>query len=217
MKWLRAILRKHREKFTPQLDFSMEIKNAKVFLEEGFEVHSTILKGEVGPALRRLVKAKNPARNLDHLGLRLRLLKLREVPALSRLQKRIFSKIPDKGYHSQTPRRIREDAKEFREVIRDPKMGTIFSVWDGKRLGGFFGLFIHHNPHTDTRAGFGLMLDFPFQGKGIVKTAYRLMLEEALRLKVKTFHGGTSQPAVLALGEIMGRKKVAYLLRYKSS
>ncbi|MGZ3694013.1 MAG: GNAT family N-acetyltransferase [Bdellovibrionota bacterium] len=209
--WFAQMAREHRAHFNKNTDMMVPISDAAVYLRVGFEIHSTILRGKVKPALKGLMRVKNPPLTLE--GFEIRGMKTGEVPALMRLQKKVFSRIPEKGYYSHTKQRLRADKKEYLEVIRTPKRGKIFGVWQVKKLVGFFGLFVQ-DPHT---AGTGLMFDFPVQGQGLAKTAYRLMLEEAVRRGVRTFHGGTSQPAVLGLAKIMKRKATTHVLRYKSS
>lgn len=109
------------------------------------------------------------------------------------------------------------DRREYLAVMRDPKRGFLFGVFRGQKLLGYFALFIYRSSLADARAGTSLTFDFSIQGRGIAQTAYRIMLEEMKRRRVRSFHGGTSQPAVLGLAKIMRRKTVSYLLRYKKS
>jgi hypothetical protein len=47
-----------------------------------------------------------------------------------------------------------------------------------------------------------------------VKTGYRVLLEYLLQEKIRVFHGGTSQPAVQALGKIM-KRRVGFVIYVK--
>lgn len=216
-RWLKGRLRARRKEFNTRTTGGISARDAKrlipVYRAAGFRIHSEILAGETEKALRRLLKAKNPPLKIE--GLEIRPLKLKELPSAMRLQKRLFSRIPDRGFFSHTTYRLRSDEKDMRAIIKNPREGRIYGIFRGKRLMGFFGVFVHSHAALGSSGGFSLNFDFPIQKKGVAKTAYRHMLEYLVKRKVPTFQGGTSQPAVKGLADIMGRRPRSYLMIFK--
>jgi hypothetical protein len=210
-RWVKKKIAEHRKDYNSMTETGVAEKDAALvpaFLANGFAQHSIILRGKTACALRGLMRAKNPP--LQREGFEIRPLKASEISSVMKMQKRIFTRIPERGYYSHTPARLASDRLEYLSVMKDSRKGYIYGILREGELHGFFGLFIQGRS-----AGVGLNFDFPIQGQGFAQIAYRTMLEEMKRRRVLSFHGGTSQLAVLGLAKIMGREKISYLLRYK--
>ena len=176
----------------------------KIARRAGFNIRYEILLGETAKALKNLIKAKNPPLDLKHLGIEFRVLKTKaEVEAANKVQKRVFSQVPQHGNFSHTKIQLAKDKKEFLEMIQTGR-GKILGFYRKNKLMGFMAGFVP----TDKRsyAGITICLDPKIQGLGITKTGYRILLQYFVDNKINTFQGGTSQPAVKKLAEIMERK-----------
>jgi hypothetical protein len=185
---------------TPQQDKAL----GRLLSRQGFTDRHEILLGKTDRALRGLVRAKNPPRDLKHLGLEVRPLKTSQISHAINLQRRVFLREPKNGYFSHTQTQLARDQQEYRKALAN-KSGLILGIFRGKKILGFAGLFIKDKDS----AGFTLCFHYSIQGKGIAKTVYLLLLEHFKKHKIKYFYGGTAQPAVKGLGKIMGRRLVA--------
>lgn len=65
---------------------------------------------------------------------------------------------------------------------------------------------IYDHPSVGKIGGFSFFLHPSIQGLGVTKTGYLLLLKFLLKNKVKTFTGGTSQPAIQSMGKVMKRE-----------
>ncbi len=73
-------------------------------------------------------------------------------------------------------------------------------------LGAMVGGIHKQGSSKQNIGGLSFFLHRSIQGKGIVKTGYRLILDFFVKNKVTKFYGGTSQPAVQSLSKLMKRK-----------
>jgi GNAT superfamily N-acetyltransferase len=180
---------------------------SKTLKKAGFRTRYEILMGDTRIAFKNLMKKKRPLSNLNHLGLELLPITSRPqvMKALS-LQKRIALQSQNHGYFSHTAEQLRKDKKEYLRMVAK-KDGLLLGVYRGKTILGFMLTGIHEDPSRSGKiGGFSFFLHPSIQGLGITKTGYRVMLEYLLKAKVYKFVGGTSQPAIQAMGKIMKRQ-----------
>ncbi|MBX2989111.1 MAG: hypothetical protein KF802_14570 [Bdellovibrionaceae bacterium] len=183
-----------------------------VLLAAGFQNRYEILKGDTKVALRNLRQRKDPPRDLTHAGLNLvRLTSASQLKEAMRLQKSVILKFKRHGYFSHTPKQLREDLKCYREALKE-KSGVLLGVYQGSRLRGLMAATIHPGDRPGERTGsLAFFLHPSIHGQGITKTGYRIFLEFFVRRKVRTFWGGTSQPAIQHLSRLMKRQIVAVI------
>ena len=93
---------------------------------------------------------------------------------------------------------------------RDPRL---IVLEHGKVVGSFSASQSSDDASLGPRAGLDLIFHPSIQGRGAVKTAYRLLLESLRARGVTTFFGGTSQPAILGLARVLGRRLYRLILR----
>ena len=84
---------------------------------------------------------------------------------------------------------------------------------EGTTVRGVLGCDIDEHPLWGLSGGMDLVLAPTLQGRGLIKTGYRALLRALEARGVTKFHGGTSQPGVLALGLRMDRQFVGLNLR----
>jgi predicted N-acetyltransferase YhbS len=176
----------------------------------GFSIDSIILDGQVKVALSRLMKKKNPSRDLQHLGLNIRKMKKSDISAILKINKEEFSKNPQFGWFVATPAFLKQHKKDLNRILKQ-KDHSHYIIEKGEKVLGHFG---SDAKRGDAHGGLSLTFSGKIQGKGIAKTAYRILLEDLKRKKVKTFRGGTAQPAVMKLGKILDRKLAFILMRF---
>ncbi|MCA9538278.1 MAG: GNAT family N-acetyltransferase, partial [Myxococcales bacterium] len=130
------------------------------------------------------------------------------------LKHRIFAAHPEYCWFGADPRFLAREAAGMRAELAAGRCFDEIILREG-RLVGFIGLGIQHgNAFWGSTGGLDLVLDPEIQGQGVVKTAYRRVLERLVAEGVAVFKGGTSQPAVLALGRRMGRVMASVNVRH---
>ena len=178
----------------------------KCLTHAGFLTRYEVLKGNTRIALENLIRVKNPLDNLNHLDLDIRQVTSKsEIPEVIKFQKYIAQKFRSHGYFSHTPAQLESDRLEYLRMI-SKKSGMILGVYHEDKLRGFMVAGIHDNPDEGKIGGMAFFLHPSIQGLGISKTGYLLLLKYLLKNKVKTFWGGTSQPAIKGLGNVMKRE-----------
>ena len=176
----------------------------------GCGIRAIELLGQCTVALERLVEAYDPPRDLTHLGLDLRFLVCESdswraaslLNACLRSDDRSAGWVDDLGYIVDW---------WFRKISAVADMGFGNNVdWlierDGKLLGLFGFVTGPFPPHLE------IVLAPEIRGKGIAKTAYRLILEHLIDSDRKRFLGITHQSAVLGLGRLMQREPVRLVI-----
>ncbi len=216
----RAWLLERLDAWAPDLDAStdlmMDPRHTALLPDleaRGFGLTSALLVGQVAPALDRLVARYDPPSDLAHLGLTLRPVTTpADVDALVALKRRVFAEVPDHCWFYLNP----GFAEAEREgLLADLGGGAYWLVArpDGAVVGTFGASFQLDGVLWGPCAGVDLALDPSVRGQGVVKTAYRLLLEAAAAHGCVAFKGGTSQPAVMHLSRVMGREPHALELR----
>jgi hypothetical protein len=182
------------------------------FKRLGFSIESVALAGNVSIALSALMKKHRPPRDLSHLGLTIRKVTRAHIRDVQGLHRREFTRNPQHGFFVAKKTYLDTLKRETLLGIKDPAHSH-YVILRGKKVVGFFAATTGFN-QLKGRAGVTFVFDQSIQGLGIVKTAYRILLEDMRRRKIETFMGGTSQKAVLGLGKLMKRRPQFYILRY---
>ena len=182
-----------------------------------FSVESVVLLGPTDKGLRNLVKKLDPPRNLNHLGLEIRKISSpKDIERVIKIYKSEFGRNPQFGRWAGDSRYLKWMKKGMIEDLKKKQLNG-FVICSDRKVLGYFGYSIFPpNPVYPSCAGVEIALDQSIQGKGVAKTAYRLMLEELKRKRIVMIRGATSQPAVMGIGKILQRKPFAYLMRYRS-
>ena len=165
----------------------------------GFARESLLLSGKPGPALTALTQKLKPPKDLQHLGLRVERLTRRSIVDVIKLNRQEFLGDPKHGWFCAKKKYLELMKKELIEATKQLNHSH-YIILNGKK----------------GTAGMTFVFDQSIQGRGVVKTAYRILLEDMKKLRIKTFMGGTSQKAVLSLGKLMKQEPTCYILRFGS-
>ncbi|MFA6236752.1 MAG: hypothetical protein WC635_05435 [Bacteriovorax sp.] len=192
---------------TTGIPYKEDIHYRKILTKAGFLTRYEILEGNTKIALANLIKEKNPSDNLAHLGLDITEISTqKQIKEAMKLQKIVGTKYKGHTYFSHTKTQLQKDKKEYVGIIAN-KNGLLLGVYREKKLLGLMmaGMYGSKSP-SKCMGGFSFFLHPTIQGLGVTKTGYLLLLKFLAKKKVAKFHGGTSQPAIQSLGQIMKRK-----------
>lgn len=166
-----------------------------------------VLSGDTHRALSNLIKDKAPPSNFDHLDLKIiDISSLSKIQEIIKLQKNVSLKSKTGTFFSHTKAQLQKNEDEYKQII-SKKTGLILGVYRKNKLLGLMIAGIYKDDVLNNKSGgISFFLHPSIQGLGVVKTGYLLLLKYLLKNKVKKFYGGTSQPAIKALGQIMKRQ-----------
>lgn len=191
-----------------------------VALGAGFLLDSVVLLGDPRRSLERLMSAYAPPEHLGAMNLEVRPLShSSEIELTVALKRLYFSAHPEYCWFGANERHLDNVRRDLTAALEANRGGRTPSLkaWVLYREGSFMGLFSHSvtqdHPLWGSLAGLDITLHPKIQRKGVVKTVYRIMLSSMVSLGIKVYKGGTSQPAVMALGKVMGRPLFSWVLR----
>lgn len=177
-------------------------------------VHTCLLQGTPRRALRGLGDGQEEARRLAASGLRIAPLESpEEVERVLSWKRDWFSRHPEYGWFCGHPHFLGAQREEMLRDLAEPGGGH-YLFWRGDEPVGYFASTSSgESPVWGRVAGMDLQFQPELQGRGLARVAYRRLVLDMLRQKVRTFRGGTSQHGVLALGRTMGRAPLAWCVR----
>ncbi len=195
-----------------------------VALGAGLKLDSVVLLGDPKRSLERLMSSYAPPPHLGAMNLELRpLSKQTEVDLTVALKQRYFTAHPEHCWFGANERVLKRAQEELSEALRATRRGERppARAWVLYREGSFMGCFSYadtpSHPLWGSLAGVDITLHPLIQRRGVVKTAYRVMLTAMIEAGVQVYKGGTSQPAVMALGRVMGRPLFSWVLRRRAA
>lgn len=179
----------------------------------GFGTEYAVLLGPVSEGLNSLIQHFDPPTDLDHLGLKIKMISsTKQLDTVMDIFRKEFGRNPQYGRWVGEAAYLTQIRKNMRAALKKKNLDG-FLICRGKSILGYFGYYkTPSGPMYPSIAGVEIILDQEIQGLGIVKTCYRLMLEDLRRQRVALIRGGTSQPAVIGLGKILKRKPFAYMM-----
>jgi hypothetical protein len=191
-----------------------------VALGAGFQIDSVVLLGRPQESLDRLTHRYAPP---DHLGMMNLIVQpltnRKEVEKIIQLKRTYFTQHPEFCWFGAHDRHLGRHKDELIKAIRQRRQGLTGPIhaWVLHREGEFMGSFSYSEERDNALwghvAGLDIILHPRIQRKGVVKTAYKIMLESMITQGVTLYKGGTSQPAVMGLGKIMNRPLFSWVLR----
>ncbi|MCA9546168.1 MAG: hypothetical protein KC613_17305 [Myxococcales bacterium] len=183
----------------------------------GVGVDSVVLVGEPREALERLVAHRDPPPDLRHLGLQLGRLRRPHLGAAVALRRRVFAAEPQWAWFGAWPEHLARIEAAWAEACED-RASLLYAIHAGDQLVGVCHASIQEDtPWWGRKAGMDLVFDPSIQGRGVIWTVYRVLLERLTRRGVAAFVGGTAQPAVMRLAALMGRWPRSLNLRSQPS
>lgn len=217
LRWLKDEIRRRSKHYSTKTFIFLD-KNSFIFLKMfcglGFSIESLVLTGKPGPALSALMRVHKPPRDLVHLGLSIEKITRERIGDALRVNRQEFLRNPKHGWFCAEKTFLKLMREELTQAIKK-RDHSHYLILRGKKVVGYFAATEGIGQRKGT-AGVTFVFDRSIQGRGIVKTAYRILLEDMRRKKIKIFSGGTSQKSVLALGKLMKRKPLFFILRYGS-
>jgi len=205
--WLRQVLSEaapgwpaHLQVAVPTWDTAL-----RALLEElGLGIQSVLLTGRVDQALARLVEARDPPRDLTHLGLTIAEAAPDHAEGVVALRRQVFTAEPQYCWFGALPGFL----EAARAGLSDPEFhGERRVILDGERVVGFLSCtYSDDDPHHGRSGGMDLILDASIRGRGVSIVAYRLLLETMAAHGTLWIKGTTAQPPVFHLGRLMGRQ-----------
>lgn len=217
LRWMKEKILSHRALYPVNNSLGVSGADKKLrdfLLKRGFHIQAIILEGKTGFCLKNLRK-KNSKPVLP-AGLRLERLKTKkQLEEVLALEHRIFRKNPEYGFYSEFEETVDVHRKEMLGAMKNgDDLFYVFLDRSNKILGFFGGFLNRKDPLHGSSAGVSLVFDEKIQGKGLSKLAYHTLLEDLVKEKISVFTGGTSQKSVMKVSKLMGRKAIAWCLRY---
>jgi len=212
--WVLSTLTDLRDIIGPDADIQVSAAHVPVMeqlLAMGLGSEAVILMGDPRTALTRLVETCDPPVEAGP-GLLIRQLQPDQIEETCRLRARVFTAEPAYCWFGMQPAFLEMTRTQIAEDLASA-IPSYRAIMEGDQLVGFFGADVGSDPRWGKVAGLDLVFDVSIRGRGLVKTAYRIMLTDFVRAGVDVFKGGTSQPAVMSLGRLMGRTLRAVALR----
>lgn len=176
---------------------------------KSIRVRSVCLEGGVKESLKRLQRhygkfLRTPA---EEIGLDFRPARNKmEVAPYLRILKREYGKNPQFGTFVADPNFLNQLKRRLTAEIARKEKFLWLAYRKKKLIGGVDIVEFPRGPDGKKRAGFGVNLSSPYQGKKIARALYASILEQLQARKVDLYFGNTGQPGVMRLGKIMGRK-----------
>ena len=126
------------------------------------------------------------------------------LEAVVSLRKRTFAAHPEYCWFGAEETHLVGYRKRMSEAIARDHLWWV--LLEGDRVVGNFGSELAtQNPLWGPRGGLEIIFEPKYRGQGLMKTAYRLMLEGMQSKNIPVYVGATAQLPVMALGKIMGR------------
>jgi hypothetical protein len=107
--------------------------------------------------------------------------------------------------------KLREDLSK-----ENAKTESHFVIKNKRQVVGYFAGGVDPTPQWGRRAGMHFVLAHEWQGKGLSRVMYRMLLEAHARNDARVFFGGTSQPPVLKLARQLGRVPTDWIFGRKT-
>ncbi len=182
----------------------------------GFGVAKLDTDGLVDVALERFCgHGVNP---LD-FGLEIQPGRLEQASAINVLMRDYFLARPEHGWgggvlcEAEQAELDRLEQERLEKILsHEPR--TSFVIVRAGELLGYFSFVPHFDhPFFGSAAGINIVLLPEIQGLGLGKTAYLQMLEQMQAMGIKVLYGRTSNPGVLHIGQLIGRRLRRLILR----
>ncbi len=210
--WCRSVLADRIPEHDARLQITLPTADRALhatLFELGLGINAVNLAGRVPQAHAALVQAYDPPRQVP--GVQLRPLTPADADQVLALRERVFGAEPVYAWFATHPEHqariragiLRDDWVGLRQVVE--VQGQIRGLVECRRL--------ERCPHHHSAGSTGLMLDAELRGRGLAKTAYRLILEDLLEHDIGWIKGTTGRRSVMHLSRVMGRGPTGVILR----
>lgn len=197
----------------PTADFDLHLDARLVevrqhLLLRGLGIDSVTLLGRSAEALARLPAPRPllPSLSIEPVA-------PRHVGAVVDLFRAVFSAHPRWCWFGAHPIWLEKLRADLERSAANPTGAVEVVLRAGAVVGHWATGISLDNALWGRKAGMGVVLHPDLQGQGLLKLAYARMLTAQVAAGVEVFTGGTSQPAVMGLGRVMGRRALATWIR----
>ena len=228
-KWICECILRHRSRLGPDLEMIPEgLPDASPIFSElrercGIERDLTLSYGETFSALRRLTEKYHPAADLRALDLTIEPLPTgaqnsvthpKVTDAIVAVFAAEIARNPAYRWFAENPAYLDAKRRELLDAFADPGTDAFLIRSSTGAIVGYFAAYSRMtDPLWGPSAGTEFLFDRPIQGRGVLKVAYRRLLECLCARSIPLFLGGTNQSAVLRMNEILGRRTFAHSLK----
>ena len=156
-------------------------------------------------SLERLLSVKKPMPNFQAAGLTHEPMTEKHLDEVVDLRRRTFMAQPAYCWFGAHPSHL----EKYRQTMLRELQGDHWwwVVLDGKEVVGNFGSTVApRNQLWGPGGGIEVVFEPKIRGRGLATTAYCLTLKGLKGKGLSVYKGATAQPAVMALGQIMGRQ-----------
>lgn len=136
-----------------------------------------------------------------------------DLGGILELHRAAFTAHPEHCFFGAHPGHLRRMQADLERALRSPAPLQWVVREGGRVLAHVEADLTPDHPQWGAVSGMALVLDPALQGQGLARAAYRVALTAAVAAGARTLKGGTSQPAVMALGAEMQRPWHAFGLR----
>lgn len=199
--WLARVLDEVLAEATGELDLLVDAHYAAAHrvLRPRLGIDSVQLVGGVETACERLRRAPMPR------GIRLEAMTHDDVEPVLALYARTFADEPEFCWFGAFPSRTASQRASLLEALDQDGIERVLRTEEGHLIGHAGASVQLDNAFWGPSAGMSLCFAPEARGRGVLRAVYSDLLD-AMRVRgVRTFKGGTSQPAVMHLGREMGR------------
>lgn len=172
----------------------------EMMIARGFGIDSVIQVGDARHAARVIGAGPLPP-GVEPLG-------DEHIAGVIALHREVFSAEPEWCWFGAAPAHLQRMAEDLARASE----GHFVLVEDGAVV-GHIGAELRADDFWGPTGGLELVLARRLRGRGLARSLYRVALRSLVARGARTIKGGTSQPAVLALGRALGRSWHAFNLR----
>ncbi len=137
-----------------------------------------------------------------------------DVAEMVELNRVIFTEQPEHCWFGAHPAYLTALHASLAELSHDEQTGPRIFERDGEIIGWY-----SHEPSADSQwgpsGGMGILFGPAASGRGLLRVVYLDVAKRLLAAGTPWFRGGTSQPAVLHLGSVHGRRTIGAHVRGK--
>jgi hypothetical protein len=183
-------------------------------MNAGLFVDLLVTRGDCKVALSALLRHYHPPKELSHLALTItRASEAAEIHEAADILEREFELNPRYAWFKGNNQYIQFKRSELLKTLDDSSKHP-FTIKRGNQVVGYFGAYIRNpDPLWRSCASTEFFFDRSIQGMGVIKTAYRILLELAVEEGVESFFGATSHAAMLRMNAVLKREPFGYLMR----
>lgn len=212
--WAAKEVSRQAERAGADLDYMIETAHLRDVLPPllalGLGVSARLSMGRTDDALRVLADV-DPVRRARAQGLGLRSAVIADVEEMVELNRSVFAASPEHCWFGASETYNRRLRAELEGLWDGPAPPRVFVR--GDRVVGWYSFAPAEDVQWGPSGGMGIVLGPDARGRGLLRAIYADTARRLDALGVPAFRGGTSQPAVLHLSRLLGRRTIGVHVR----